>query len=68
MSHVWLKHAETGGYWQCPDDEAVIGWHKARGWEPSDPPEQDDSHLYDKPPAKPEPSRKAAARGKSEKE
>lgn len=66
MSHTWLKHSETGGYWQCPDE--AVGAFKARGWKPSDPPEQDDSHLYDKPPAKPDKPQKSAAGGKSTKE
>lgn len=59
MSHTWLKHNEHGGYWQCPD--AVVEAFRVRGWEPSDPPEQDDSHLYDpKPKAAPRPAKPKA--------
>ena len=63
MSHTWLKHNETGGTWQCPDD--AVEAFKVRGWEPCDPPETDDSHLYDKPPAKPEPQPRKAASGRT---
>ena len=64
MSHTWLKHKESGGYWQAP--EAVVEAFEARGWEPCDPPEQDDSYLYDqKPPAAPEPQPRKAARGRT---
>ncbi|MFV2094822.1 hypothetical protein ACFHW1_04935 [Micromonospora sp. LOL_014] len=35
-THVWLHHAETGGYWECPVP-AVDDW-RSRGWVPSDPP------------------------------
>lgn len=63
MSHVHVKHKEHGGHWDCPEGylEAAL----ARGWEPSDPPEQDDSHLYSEPPAKPEPQPRKAARGRT---
>ena len=33
---TWLKHAEHGGYFECPD-AAVDDWREM-GWELSDPP------------------------------
>lgn len=33
---TWLKHAETGGYFECPD--AAVDDMREKGWEPSDPP------------------------------
>jgi hypothetical protein len=37
-SRQWLRHPETGGYFNCPT-EAIDVW-KAKGWEESDPPEE----------------------------
>ena len=38
MSHVWVKHRDHGGYWQCPDE--AVDAYKDLGWELSDPPEE----------------------------
>lgn len=35
-SRQWLRHPDTGGYFNCPL-EAVDAW-KGKGWEESDPP------------------------------
>jgi hypothetical protein len=42
-THVWLANPATGGVWECPNDEAVLAFYLARGWEPCDPPSDDDS-------------------------
>lgn len=36
MTHTWVKHKETGGYWQCPD--GVLDEMRKQGWEPSEAP------------------------------
>jgi hypothetical protein len=48
--HIWMRHAEHGGYAQLPDTP----YWRANGWEPADgpPPEPDltkDPHLRDQP-------------------
>lgn len=35
---VWLRHKETGGYFNCP--AGVVDEWKALGFEPSEPPEE----------------------------
>lgn len=39
-THVWTQHRDTGGYWRCP--VAVLDEMRAKGWEPSDAPPEDD--------------------------
>lgn len=36
MSHTWVKHPDTGGHWQCPNE--ALDEMKALGWEPCDAP------------------------------
>lgn len=48
---TWLRHPEHGGVAAFPAG-AAAAW-QARGWEPCDPPGEDDSHLRD--PAPPPP-------------
>jgi hypothetical protein len=38
MSHVWVKHDETDGTWQCP--EGALAEFQKLGWRPCDPPEE----------------------------
>jgi len=38
--HVWLKNPATGGVWACPIDYAETA--QRRGWEPSDPPVEEE--------------------------
>lgn len=38
--HVWVKNPATGGVWACPNDYLRVAL--ARGWEPSDPPGEDE--------------------------
>lgn len=35
-THVWVRHREHGGYWQCPIE--ALADYEAKGWEPSDQP------------------------------
>jgi len=37
-THAWLRHPETGGYFNCPTT-ALKDW-LGMGWERSDPPEE----------------------------
>lgn len=48
-AHNWVKHPETGGVWACPTDYLPVAL--ALGWEKSEAPKADDSHLYDPKPA-----------------
>lgn len=36
MTHTWVRHAETGGFWQCPN--VALDEMKCLGWEPCDAP------------------------------
>lgn len=36
MTHTWVRHAETGGYWRCPNE--ALDEMRLMGWEPSDAP------------------------------
>lgn len=36
QTHTWVRHTETGGYWQCPNDALDV--YLAKGWEITDPP------------------------------
>lgn len=71
MSHTWVRNPATGGVWACP--VAVLAPYLARGWEPCDEPETDDSRLHDPQefpatvPENPKPTnpRKAAKRGQT---
>lgn len=36
MSHTWVRHTETGNFWQCPDE--ALEHFMALGWEPSEAP------------------------------
>lgn len=38
MTHTWVKHRETGGYWQCPNE--AMDYYAKLGWEPSEAPEE----------------------------
>lgn len=37
MTHTWVRHAEHGGYWQCPTD--ALDAMADLGWQPVDPSE-----------------------------
>jgi hypothetical protein len=45
MAMVWLRHVETGGVAQFPD-EAVEAW-SVKGWEPCDAPVDPDPALVE---------------------
>ena len=33
-THTWVKHRDTGLFWQCPDE--VLSHFELLGWEPTD--------------------------------
>jgi hypothetical protein len=37
--HTWLRNPDTGGIWACPN--RLVDHYKDRGWEDSDPPEEE---------------------------
>lgn len=39
-AHVWVKHPETGGYWECP--VAVLEEMQGKGWVLAEAPEPED--------------------------
>jgi hypothetical protein len=41
-THVWLRNPETGGEWECPNDEGLITYYTARGWERFEPPTENE--------------------------
>lgn len=36
MSHTWVRHRDTGGYWLCPDE--ALDEMADVGWEPTEAP------------------------------
>lgn len=65
---TWLKHAETGGYFRCPN--AAVDDMAELGWRPSEAPEEPnptvaESLAWRAAQAEPKPT-KAATRGKTE--
>ncbi|MEO3922713.1 hypothetical protein ABGB07_02340 [Micromonosporaceae bacterium B7E4] len=70
--HTWVRHAVHGGYWQCPTE--VLDEYRAKGWEPSDPPEEPNPAVAEMLAAREAAAKtaettkptKAAPRGKSE--
>lgn len=41
-THVWLANPATGDKWECPNDEAVLAYYRARGWTDTEAPVEDD--------------------------
>lgn len=39
MNWLYVKHAETGGTASIPDEDGVLNWYTAHGWDVADPPE-----------------------------
>lgn len=39
MDWLYLKHDETGGTAELPDEPGVLDWYAARGWSQTDRPE-----------------------------
>lgn len=44
-THQWIRNPETDGVWECP--VAVLEVYLARGWEETEAPGEDESHLHD---------------------
>ncbi len=60
---IWLVHTQTGNTFHCPAD-AAQAWMK-RGWEPCEPPQEDNSALAEYQPlpkADPEPKARRGTR------
>jgi hypothetical protein len=81
-THTWVKHRDTGAFWQCPN--GVLEIYVELGWEPTDErpvepdPAVDERRAWEAEqariaaeeaaakPAKPKTTTKAADRGESE--
>jgi hypothetical protein len=54
-THVWLANPATRDPWEFPNDEYLQAFYRARGWEPCDPPADEDEVA---PVPEPKPKRK----------
>lgn len=42
-THIWVRHKETGGHWQCPKE--ALDHFTSQGWEVCDPPREPNPAL-----------------------